>query len=268
MSNFIILDKNLIDLSIAATPANVLFELGKIIEENNLTGQKIKLILGDILLTPDHISNLKNILDKSKVELEVIYTKSLNTQLSALSAGFIVSEKIPSGETQNVVDSLEDIIIPTDTINQELSDQYETEKALEELMEHEAKEKASQEQEKTQDYRTKTLYLKQTMRSGQTVNFDGNIVIIGDCHPGSEIVASGDIAVWGILNGIAHAGAKGDYNASIRALKINAIQLRIADLFARKPDKLEVEKNEKVTSFIPEEAKISNGEIKIYSLNG
>ena len=51
-----------------------------------------------------------------------------------------------------------------------------------------------------------TLYLNQTLRSGQTVSYEGNILIIGDAHPGSEIVAGGDITVWGILGGIAHAG--------------------------------------------------------------
>jgi septum site-determining protein MinC len=150
--------------------------------------------------------------------------------------------------------------------NQDLSDQYKTEKVLEQVLDQEqvVPEKA----QKGQEYRTKTLYLKQTLRSGQTVNFDGNVVIIGDCHPGSEVIASGDIVVWGILNGIAHAGSNNNSNAGIRALKINAIQLRIADLFARKPDRLEVEKLERPSSFIPEEAKISDGEIKIYTLNG
>ena len=43
-----------------------------------------------------------------------------------------------------------------------------------------------------------TLYINQTLRSGQTVSYEGNILIIGDAHPGSEIVATGDITVWGI----------------------------------------------------------------------
>ena len=34
-----------------------------------------------------------------------------------------------------------------------------------------------------------TLYLHQTLRSGQTITSDGNIVVIGDANPGSEIVA-------------------------------------------------------------------------------
>src|SRR5574344_177080 len=64
-----------------------------------------------------------------------------------------------------------------------------------------------------------TKYVKQTLRSGQSLSFAGTIILIGDAHPGSEIIAKGDITVWGILGGIAHAGSKGNSKARIRALK-------------------------------------------------
>ena len=109
-----------------------------------------------------------------------------------------------------------------------------------------------------------TLYLSQTLRSGQTVNYEGNILIIGDAHPGSEIIADGDITVWGILGGIAHAGAKGNITSKVRALKLNAIQLRIAGLYARRNDTLNVPYVQKTNEFTPEEAQIENGKIVIY----
>ena len=109
-----------------------------------------------------------------------------------------------------------------------------------------------------------TLYLNQTLRSGQTVNYEGNILIIGDAHPGSEIVADGDITVWGILGGIAHAGAKGNITSKVRALKLNAIQLRIAGLYARRNDTLNVPYVQKTNEFTPEEALIEDGKIVIY----
>lgn len=109
-----------------------------------------------------------------------------------------------------------------------------------------------------------TLYLSQTLRSGQTVSYDGNILIIGDAHPGSEIIASGDITVWGILGGIAHAGNKGNVTSKVRALKLNAIQLRIAGLYARRNDTLNVPYVQKGDEFTPEEAQIENGKIVIY----
>ena len=109
-----------------------------------------------------------------------------------------------------------------------------------------------------------TLYLNQTLRSGQTVNYEGNILIIGDAHPGSEIIAEGDITVWGILGGIAHAGCKGNVTSKVRALKLNAIQLRIAGLYARRNDTLNVPYVQKTNEFTPEEAQIEEGKIVIY----
>lgn len=109
-----------------------------------------------------------------------------------------------------------------------------------------------------------TLYLNQTLRSGQTVNYEGNILIIGDAHPGSEIIAGGDITVWGILGGIAHAGSKGNISSKVRALKLNAIQLRIAGLYARRNDTLNVPYVQKTDEFTPEEAQIEEGKIVIY----
>ncbi len=112
-----------------------------------------------------------------------------------------------------------------------------------------------------------TKYIKQTIRSGQVIDYDGHIVIIGDCHPGSEIKAKGDITVWGVLSGIAHAGSEGNEKARIRALNMNAIQLRIANCYARRPDALNVIFVEKTNSFTPEEARIINGEIVIFKIN-
>ena len=109
-----------------------------------------------------------------------------------------------------------------------------------------------------------TLYLNQTLRSGQTVTYEGNILIIGDAHPGSEIIADGDITVWGILGGIAHAGRNGNISSKIRALKLNAIQLRIAGLYARRNDTLNVPYVQKSNEFVPEEAQIEEGKIVIY----
>ena len=54
------------------------------------------------------------------------------------------------------------------------------------------------------------LYLRQTVRSGQSIRHDGTIVICGDVNPGAEVIATGDIIVFGTLRGVAHAGAAGD----------------------------------------------------------
>lgn len=109
-----------------------------------------------------------------------------------------------------------------------------------------------------------TLYLTQTLRSGQTVSFEGNIFIIGDVHPGSEVNATGDITVWGILGGIVHAGSNGNTDAKVRALKLNPIQLRIANLYSRRNDTINVPYVQRTNEFTPEEARIDKNQIVIY----
>jgi septum site-determining protein MinC len=73
------------------------------------------------------------------------------------------------------------------------------------------------------------LFINKTLRSGTRVEFPGHIVIVGDVNPGAEIVAEGNVVVWGRVRGMIHAGAKGNRSAFICALDLSANQLRIAD---------------------------------------
>ena len=112
-----------------------------------------------------------------------------------------------------------------------------------------------------------TTYINQTLRSGQILESAGNVVIIGDCHPGSEIRAKGDITVWGVLSGIAHAGYGGNVNAKVRALKLNAVQLRIGNCYSRRPDGTNIPYILKTSIFTPEEARVVDGEIMLFKIN-
>ncbi|MBR5303845.1 MAG: septum site-determining protein MinC [Candidatus Gastranaerophilales bacterium] len=112
-----------------------------------------------------------------------------------------------------------------------------------------------------------TTYINQTLRSGQILEADGNVVIIGDCHPGSEVRALGDITVWGVLSGIAHAGCKGNINAKVRALKMNAVQLRIGNCYSRRPDGTNIPYIIRSSIFTPEEARVIDGEIMLFKIN-
>lgn len=73
------------------------------------------------------------------------------------------------------------------------------------------------------------LFITRTIRSGTRIEYPGHIVIVGDVNPGAEIVAEGNVIVWGRVRGMIHAGAKGDRSAFICALDLSANQLRIAD---------------------------------------
>lgn len=81
------------------------------------------------------------------------------------------------------------------------------------------------------------IVVRRTLRSGQTVHYPGHVTLIGDVNPGAEIVAGGDIIVWGRLRGNAHAGAMGDEQAIICALQMQPNQIRIGAHIARPPDR-------------------------------
>jgi septum site-determining protein MinC len=80
------------------------------------------------------------------------------------------------------------------------------------------------------------LVARRTLRSGQQLQHPGSITVIGDVNPGAEIVAGGDIVVWGKLRGTVHAGATGNETAVVCALVLAPTQLRIAQYFARSPE--------------------------------
>lgn len=97
-----------------------------------------------------------------------------------------------------------------------------------------------------------TLLVKRTLRSGQSVRFKGNVVIVGDVNPGAEVVATGDVIVIGVLRGMVHAGAAGNRAAVVTAFRLAPTQLRIADVITRAPD------NASLPS-VPEVARIKDG---------
>ena len=81
-----------------------------------------------------------------------------------------------------------------------------------------------------------TKFYTKTIRSGQLLESDGNIVVVGDVNPGAELVATGNIVIMGTVKGTVHAGAKGNRDAIVAALNLSPTQLRIADVITRSPD--------------------------------
>ncbi len=87
----------------------------------------------------------------------------------------------------------------------------------------------------SEEYGTAGVLIKRTLRSGRTVRSRGHVIVIGDVNSGAEIIAVGDIIVWGKLRGTVHAGAQGDENAVVCALDLAPLQLRIAGLITVPP---------------------------------
>jgi septum site-determining protein MinC len=79
------------------------------------------------------------------------------------------------------------------------------------------------------------VLVRRTLRSGYSIQHFGHVVVIGDINPGSEIIAGGDIVVWGRLRGMVHAGAEGNQEAVVCAMDLAPTQLRIADHIATTP---------------------------------
>ena len=203
--------------------------------------------IGEVVLQ-DEINNVSGILDDTADEIIESKSEEIQNALDNIYATEVKLETILEAEPEKEVDK-ESGIISSEVIKRALLNEEKYTEADFEI-----------------DHFS-TTYVKQTLRSGQIVNYDGNVVIIGDCHPGSEVIASGDITVWGILSGIAHAGAKGNPRAKVRALKMNAIQLRIANHYARKPDGMNTIFPERTSTFTPEEARVVNNEIVIFKIN-
>jgi len=81
------------------------------------------------------------------------------------------------------------------------------------------------------------IFHQGTVRSGQEINVETGIVIVGDVNPGAKVIAKGNIFIIGQLRGFAHAGVGGNNKACIFALKMAPTQLRIGRVIARSPDK-------------------------------
>ncbi|UMZ72872.1 septum site-determining protein MinC [Natranaerofaba carboxydovora] len=112
------------------------------------------------------------------------------------------------------------------------------------------------------DYRIdKSIVIRKTLRSGQKISFPGTIIVVGNVNPGSELVAEGDIIVYGALKGVCHAGSNGDKEAMIMSLCLMASQLRIADVITKAP-----EEDIKEPEF-PEKAFISGDKIVVEAID-
>jgi len=103
-------------------------------------------------------------------------------------------------------------------------------------------------------YEGKTKFIRKTIRGGQSISYQGNIVIIGDINSGAEIYADGNVIVLGIIKGKVSAGTNGNTKAVIAAFLLQPEILKIANVIAMSPDDIEKPR-------YPELARIKDGSI-------
>ena len=102
---------------------------------------------------------------------------------------------------------------------------------------------------------SETKFHRGSLRSGQKLEYEGSLVILGDVNAGSEVLAGENIVVLGILRGMAHAGAKGNKEAIIAAASIESAQIRIADI-VKEIEREEIEEEIKTCAYVNEEAQV------------
>lgn len=293
----------IVDLTAAKKTSEIIYELSRILDMPESKGKHICLKLGSVNLSEAELTSIKALVELMESQLAFISTSSTTTLESATALGIKVSEFTneieapafettePTPEVSNALDNIfgensdpkEEKAYENETSTEERESTVEgkseddeispivrhDETIAEKVEAQEVKEESDEEISalKNAPESLPTLYLRKTIRSGQSISSDGNIVIIGDVNPGSEIIAKGDITVWGILGGIAHAGSDGNNYAKIRALKLNPVQIRIGEVFARRPDTINLPYIQKSSEYIPEEAFTYNGSIVIRKIH-
>ncbi len=263
----------IVDLSNARKTSEIIYELARILDIPEAQNKQVCLKLGGVALSQTELTSIKALVESMESEIEFISSTSEETIDAAKSLEIEISElenvvEAPdfSMEVQvspEVENALDKIFGDNDFEAEEEKEVKEVEETHFEIEEEETEEILAMRGEAE---KLPTLYLKKTIRSGQSITSDGNLFIMGDVNPGAEVIAKGDITVWGILGGIAHAGSEGNSQARIRALKMNAIQLRIADVFARRPDGANTPFVQKTNEFVPEEARVFKKNIIINKL--
>ena len=88
-------------------------------------------------------------------------------------------------------------------------------------------------------YEGRTKFVRKTVRSGQCLNYAGNLIIIGDVNNGGEVRAHGKVIVLCDLKGKVFAGDNGNENAIIAAYSLEPELISISGKITISPDDFE-----------------------------
>ncbi len=177
-------------------------------------GGRVALDVGARGLTRSEIDDARALLARHRVELWAVVSANPDTEAAAQELGLVIELGLPRPRDPGSAPEGDEVAIPV----------------------------------------AEGLVVRRTLRSGQSLRHPGHIVVIGDVNPGAEVIAGGDIVVWGRVRGLVHAGALGDEGAVICALDLAPTQLRIAGTIARSPE-------ERRRKPVPEMATAREGQI-------
>ncbi len=101
------------------------------------------------------------------------------------------------------------------------------------------------------------FFFKGNLRSGQVLDVETSIIILGDVNAGAKVISKGNVIILGSLKGNVYAGSAGNVDAFVIALEMNPVQIRIADTIARSPDEAPKKLNPKKNKTEQKETKIA-----------
>lgn len=107
-------------------------------------------------------------------------------------------------------------------------------------------------------------FYKGTLRSGQVLESESSIIILGDVNPGARVISKGNVVVLGSLKGMVFAGANGNQSAFVVALEMAPMQIRIGDVIARSSDGTSLKASKNID---PKIAFVEDGNIYIEKLD-
>lgn len=191
-------DGLLISLSPSEEWLDVTQELAKRIDEkgNFFAGAKLTVNLGQRPVPKHELSGLRALLERRGLKIEMIMSESKTTIDAAQALDLRAGTPNPAAAGSDLQESL-----PFDP---------EEEGSL-------------------------GVLIRRTLRSGRTIHSEGHVIVFGDVNPGAQIIAAGDVFVWGKMRGNVHAGAYGDEDAVVCALDMTPTQLRIAGYITTSP---------------------------------
>ncbi|SCP95036.1 septum site-determining protein MinC [Anaerobium acetethylicum] len=105
-------------------------------------------------------------------------------------------------------------------------------------------------------------FYKGTLRSGQVLESEDSMIVLGDVNPGAKVVSNGNVVVLGALKGTVYAGESGNPSSFVVALEMNPMQIKIGDVMARCPDT-----PQKLQNPEPKIAFVEEGNIYIEPIN-
>ena len=193
--------------------------------------------------------------DNLKAQVEEKFKKSSAFFGSSSMALAIEGKNVTVGQSREIVEIIESVT-DLDIVCLIDEDAKKDERFESAILSHMNKEKENLDN---------GLFYKGTLRSGQILESEASVVILGDINPGGKVISKGSVVVLGSLRGNVFAGVNGDEHSFVVALEMKPIQIKISDVIARSSDSAPVNKKNK--NLEPKIAFVEDGNIYIESLS-